>query len=183
MKNQLVVKSCVLCECFLSLTQSMIAHSHFFITNLCITLTNPWLIVNDCPNHKPIVQITNPWLICDCPQISHRPSPQWPKASKPWRPTAGNGPTATHVIWTPPTASHDHHRPTAIWIPCQFEAYKSILRERRSFHCERKRGESVGEREVKRKRKSPGGRESVIKKWTFSLQSHEQWGCIYATSL
>ena len=47
------------------------------------------------------------------------------------------------VIWThPPMASHNHHRPIAIWIPRQSKAYKPILRERRSFHCERKRGES-----------------------------------------
>ena len=89
-----------------------------------------------CPNHKPMVDL---WLPPNQPPTITAAA----QGEQPWRPMAGNGPTATHAIWTPPTASHDHHRPTAIWIPCQFEAYKSILRERRSFHYERKRGESV----------------------------------------
>ena len=68
--------------------------------SLCSTSLppNPWLTVNDHPNHKPIVQITNPWLICDWPQISHQPSSQRPKASKIWQPTVSNGPMATHAI-------------------------------------------------------------------------------------
>lgn len=77
----------------------------------------------------------------------------------------------------PPTASHDHHnhppahgnlnpthlKPSRRSMPCQSEAYKLILREReRSIHRERKSGESMGEREVKRKKKSElGGRERV----------------------
>ena len=127
MKNQLVVKSYVLCECFLSLTQSMIAHSHFFITDLCITLTNPWLIVNDCPNHKPIVQITNPWLICDCPQISHQPSLQRPKASNrggPWRATAPR----------PLTRFEPHPRQaTTTTGPRQFESHANLKPTSRSW--------------------------------------------------
>ena len=106
----------------------------------------------------------NPWLICDWPQISHQPSSRRPKASKPWWPTMSNGPMATHAIWTNPqphmrfevthgnprwsepthgNLNPNHHQPTTIWIPRLSEAYKPILRERRSFHCERKRGESV----------------------------------------
>ena len=184
----------------------MIAHSHFFITDLCISLTNPWLTTNDHLNHKPMVDL---WLPPNQPltitamaqgeQTMAAQGGQWPHSHS----CDLNQPTATRTIWshprqfmviwthprphttiwTLPTMSHNHHRPTKIWIPCQSEAYKLILRERRSFHCERKRGDNVGEREVKRKRRSLGGRESVIKKWTFSLQSHEQWGCIYATSL
>ena len=102
----------------------------------------------------------NPWLIGDWPQISHQPSSRRPKASKPWWPTMSKGPMATHVIWTNPQphmrfeATHDNprwsepthghpRRATTTTNPRQSKAYKPILRERRSFNCERKRGDSV----------------------------------------
>ena len=109
----------------------------------------------------------NPWLICDWPQISHQPSLRRPKASKPWWPTMSNGPMATHAIWTNPQPhigfeathgnsrwsepTHGHprrsephpRRATTTTNPRQSKAYKPILRERRSFNCERKRGDSV----------------------------------------
>ena len=109
----------------------------------------------------------NPWLICDWPQISHQPSSRRPKASKPWWPTMSNGLMATHVIWTNPQphmrfeATHDNprwsepthghprrsephpRRATTTTNPRQSKADKPILRERRSFNCERKRGDSV----------------------------------------
>ena len=89
---------------FLIFVSSLSHHFSTLFLSLCSTSLppNPWLIANDCPNHKPIVQITNPWLICDWPQISHRPSLRWPKASKPWRAMVSNGPMAIHVIWTNP---------------------------------------------------------------------------------
>ena len=92
------------------------------------------------------------------PRRANRGGPWW--ATAPWpftwfEPTHSHTrnlkpPTAIHgdlnpptAIWTPTMASHGHHQPTTIWIPRLSEAYKPILRERRSFHCERKRGESV----------------------------------------
>ena len=119
-----------------------------------------------CPNHKPMVDL---WLTPNQPPtiIATAQGEQTMAAHGEQRPHGHsrnlNQPTATHAIWshpwqstmilthprpptaiwTPPTTSHDHHRPTVIWIPRQSKAFKPILRQRRSFHYERKRGESV----------------------------------------
>ena len=52
---------------FLISVSSLSHHFSALSLSLCSTSLppNPWLTVNDHPNHKPIVQITNPWLICD----------------------------------------------------------------------------------------------------------------------
>ena len=71
------------------------------------------------------------------------------------------------VIWThPPMASHNHHRPIAIWIPRQSKAYKPILRERRSIRCERISRKSMWERGEEKKYIWIGTKR-VIKKWFF----------------
>ena len=152
MKNQLVVKSCVLCECFLSLTQSMIAHSHFFITDLCITLTNPWLIVNDCPNHKPMVDL---WLPPNQP-------PTITAAAQGEQTVAAHGEqrphgysrdlNPTHSKPRPPPA-HGNLNPMPIWsLQANLEREEKLsLWEEERRERGRKRGEEKKE-ESRRKR-------------------------------
>ena len=87
------------------------------------------------------------------PMVSH----DHPTHSDPRRATI-TSPMASHDEPRPPhprqattaheqTPDHGNLNPTYPKPPCLSEAQKPILKERRSFQGERKRGESVGERE------------------------------------